>query len=148
MTLSDKLNQIKTIFIDTAPIIYFIEAHPKFGPLTMEIVETFQTRKINAFSSVLTLTEVLSKQIETGDDKLAKRFSDFLKHGKNLKLIEVSMHIAEMAGKLRGQYPGLRTVDAIQLSVAIDIGVDAFLTNDAKLKQIQEINILFLKDYL
>ncbi len=114
----------------------------------MEIVETFQTRKINAFSSVLTLTEVLSKPIETGDYKLAKRFSDFLKHGKNLKLIEVSMHIAEMAGKLRGQYPGLRTVDAIQLSVAIDIGVDAFLTNDAKLKQIQEINILFLKDYL
>ena len=31
MALSDKLNQIKTIFIDTAPIIYFIEAHPKFG---------------------------------------------------------------------------------------------------------------------
>ena len=103
-----------------------------------------QERSIRT-SSVLTLTEVLSKPIETGDDKLAKRFSDFLKHGKNLKLIEVSMHIAEMAGKLRGQYPGLRTVDAIQLSVAIDIGVDAFLTNDAKLKQIREVNVLFSK---
>ena len=107
MTLSDKLNQIKTIFIDTAPIIYFIEAHPKFGPLTMEIVETFQTRKINAFSSVLTLTEVLSKPMETGDDKLAKRFSDFLKHGKNLKLIEVSMHSLKWPGNC---------VDNIQVS--------------------------------
>lgn len=148
MALSDKLSQIKTIFIDTAPIIYFIEAHPKYGPLAMEVVEIFQTRKINAFSSVLTLTEVLSKPIETGDEKLAKRFSDFLKYGKNLKLIEVSVHIAEMAGKLRGRYTGLRTVDAIQLSVAIDIGVDAFLTNDEKLKQVKEVNILFLKDYL
>lgn len=37
------------------------------------------------------------------------------------------MHIAEIAGKLRGRYPGLKTVDAIQVSVAIDIGVDAFL---------------------
>jgi hypothetical protein len=84
MTLSNKLSQIKTIFLDTAPIIYFIEAHPKFGPLTMGVVEAFQTGKINAFSSVLTLTEVLSKPIETEDHKLAKRFSDFLKYGKIL----------------------------------------------------------------
>lgn len=58
------------------------------------------------------------------------------------------MHIAEIAGKLRGRYPGLNTVDAIQVSVAIDIGVDAFLTNDEKLKQIREVNVLFLKGYL
>lgn len=148
VTLSDKLTQINTIFIDTAPIIYFIEAHPEFGPLAKEVVEAFQTGKVNAFSSVITLTEVLSKPVEIGDEKLAREFSDFLKHGKNLKLIEISMHIAEIAGKLRGQYLGLKTVDAIQLAVAIDIGVDAFLTNDEKLKQIKEINVLFLKDYL
>lgn len=129
VTLSDKLTQINTIFIDTAPIIYFIEAHPEFGPLAKEVVEAFQTGKVNAFSSVITLTEVLSKPVEIGDEKLAREFSDFLKHGKNLKLIEISMHIAEIAGKLRGQYLGLKTVDAIQLAVAIDIGVDAFLTN-------------------
>ena len=72
MTLFNKLSQIKTIFHDTAPIIYFIEAHPKFGPLTMGVVEAFQTGKINAFSSVLTLTEVLSKPIETEDQRFAK----------------------------------------------------------------------------
>jgi predicted nucleic acid-binding protein len=49
---------------------------------------------------------------------------------------------------LRVQYSGLRTIDAIQVSAAIDIGVDAFLTNDEKLKQIKEINVLFLKDYV
>lgn len=32
-------------------------------------------------------------------------------------------------------------------TIFIDIGVDAFLTNDEKLKQIKEINVLFLKDY-
>ncbi|MFN3531682.1 MAG: type II toxin-antitoxin system VapC family toxin [Candidatus Brocadia sp.] len=148
MTLSDKLSQINTIFIDTAPIIYFIEAHPKFGLLTMGVVEAFQTGKINAFSSVLILTEVLSKPIETGDQKLAKRFSDFLKYGKNLRLVEISVSIAERAGKLRGQCSGLRTIDAIQVFVATNIGVDAFLTNDEKLKQIKEINVLFLKDYV
>lgn len=33
MTLLEKLIQANNFFIDTAPIIYYIEAHPKFGPL-------------------------------------------------------------------------------------------------------------------
>jgi len=32
--------------------------------------------------------------------------------------------------------------------VAIDVGADAFLTNDKKLKQIEKIKVLVLKDYL
>ncbi len=148
MTLSDELARINTIFIDTAPVIYFIEAHPQFGPLAKEVVTLFQSGNLNAFSSVITLTEVLPKPIESGDEKLARRFAEFLKHGKNLNMIEISVNIAETAGKLRGRYHFLRTIDAIQISAAIDSGADAFLTNDAELKQIKELKVLVLKDYL
>jgi predicted nucleic acid-binding protein len=148
MTLSDELVQINTIFIDTAPVIYYIEAHPQFGPLTKEVVTAFQSGNLNAFSSVITLTEVLPKPIEAGNEKLARKFAEFLKYGKNLSLIEISAGIAERAGRLRGQYVGLRTVDAIQLSAAIDVGADGFLTNDKKLKQIKEIKVLVLKDFI
>jgi len=148
MTLSDELGQINTIFIDTAPIIYYIEAHSQFGPLAKEVVDSFQLGELSAFSSVITLTEVLSKPFESGDEKLARKFADFLKHGKNLSLIEISTSIAERAGTLRGQYSDLRTVDAIQVSTAIDVGADVFLTNDKKLKQIKEIKVMVLKDYL
>ena len=79
---------------------------------------------------------------------MARKFVEFLKYGKNLGLIEISAGIAERAGKLRGQYSDLRTIDAIQISAAIDVGADAFLTNDKKLKQIKEIKVLILKDYL
>jgi len=41
MTLADEISQISTIFVDTAPIIYYIEAHPKFGPLAKEVVNAF-----------------------------------------------------------------------------------------------------------
>ncbi|MDO9530039.1 MAG: PIN domain-containing protein [Syntrophales bacterium] len=148
MTISDELEQINTIFIDTAPVIYYIEAHPEFGPLVKEVVNSFQSEKLIAFSSVITLTEVLSKPVEAGDEKLAKKFAEFLKHGRNFNLIEISVGIAEKAGRLRGQYPALKTIDSIQLSTAVDVGADVFLTNDKKLKKIKEIKVLLLNDYL
>lgn len=148
MTLSEELARISSIFIDTAPIIYYIEAHPDFGPLAKEVVAAFQSGKLTAYSSVMTLTEVLPKPIESGDEKLARKFADFLKHGKHFTMIEISERIAESAGKLRGRYPVLKTVDAVQIAAALEIGSEAFLTNDVKLKQIKELKVMVLKDYL
>ena len=148
MSLRKELLKSKTIFIDTAPIIYYIQAHQQFGHLAMEVVNAFQSGKVSAFSSVITIVEVLVKPIEVKDEKLAKKFTDFLKHGKNLLLLEISMDIAEGAGRLRGIYPNIRALDAIQIAAAIDVGADTFITNDKKLEQIKEIKVLILKDYL
>ncbi len=148
MKIADELKLVSTIFIDTAPIIYYIESHQKYGPLTREIVTTFQSGELDAFSSVITLTEVLPKPINKGNKKLALKFSNFLKHGKNFKLLDISSGIAERAGKLRGKYTSIRTIDAIQVSTAIDGGADLFITNDIRLKQIKEIRVIVLKNYL
>lgn len=148
MNLSDDIAQINSIFIDTAPIIYYIEAHPQFGPLVKTIIDGLQTGKFIVFSSVVTLTEVLPKPIEAGDEKLARKFAEFLKFGRNINLIEISESIADKAGRLRGEYPHLRTIDAIQISAALDVDADIFLTNDGTLKKIKEINVFILKDYL
>jgi hypothetical protein len=86
MTLSEELEQLNSIFIDTAPIIYYIEAHPLFGPLAKEVVHAFQSGNLIAFSSVITLVEVLPKPIETGNSQLADKFTAFLKRGKHISL--------------------------------------------------------------
>lgn len=148
MSLSEELTRISSIFLDTAPIIYYIEAHPDFGPLAREVVTAFQSGNLTAYSSVITLTEVLPKPIESGDDKLARKFADFLKHGKHLSMIEISEGIADAAGKLRGRYPVLKSIDALQIAAALEIGAEVFLTNDMKLRQIKELKIMVLKDYL
>jgi len=146
MPLIEEINKIKSIFIDTAPIIYYIEAHPEFGPLVKQIVETLQKGQLTAFSSVLTLTEVLAKPVQLGKENLAAEFTNFLTKG--LYLIEINAAIAERAGRLKGKYLSLRTLDALQLSAALSVNVDTFLTNDKNLTQIREIKILLLKDYL
>jgi len=60
----------------------------------------------------------------------------------------ISDAIAETAGNLRGHYSFLKTVDALQLAAALDVGADAFITNDIKLKNINKLPIIVLKDYL
>ena len=148
MTLSEDLTRLDSLFFDTAPIIYYIEAHPQFGPLTKEAVEAFQSGTLPAYSSVITLAEVLAKPVQAGREDLARRFADFLRRGKNFHLIEISADIAEKAGRLRGKYPTLKALDSIQLASALAVRAEAFLTNDGRLKRVTEIEVLVLKDYL
>jgi predicted nucleic acid-binding protein len=148
MILSEALGEIKTIFLDTAPVIYFIEAHHQFGPLVKQVVELMNENRIQAFTSVLTLSEVLPKPVETGNDELVEKFKTYLKNGPNLTLLPIGEAIGETAGVLRGKYPYLKTVDAVQIAVALDAEADAFLTNDKKLSGIKEIKIIVLSDYL
>ena len=116
--------------------------------MARQAVNAFQAGRLRAFTSVTTLVEVLPKPVEAGDMALADQFIAFLRHGKHIDLLEISADIAESAGKLRGKYPALRTMDAIQIAVALDIGADAFITNDRRLKSVTEIDVIVLKDYL
>ncbi|MHB8204523.1 MAG: type II toxin-antitoxin system VapC family toxin [Desulfomonilaceae bacterium] len=134
--------------MDTAPIIYYLQAHPEFGPLAREVALAIESGSLTAYTSVLTLTEVLIKPVAINDVALAQKFVQFIKHAKHITLIEISEGIAETAGNLRGRYSFLKTVDALQVAAAIDVEADAFLTNDAKLKQIKELRVILLKDYL
>ena len=52
MTLSETLWEIKTIFLDTAPVIYFIDAHHQFGPLVRQVIDLMNENRIQAFTSV------------------------------------------------------------------------------------------------
>jgi len=119
MILSEALGEIKTIFLDTAPVIYFIEAHHQFGPLVRQVIDLMNENRIQAFTSVLTLSEVLPKPVETGNDELAEKFKSYLKNGQNLTLLPITETIGETAGVLRGEYPHLKTVDAVQIATAL-----------------------------
>jgi predicted nucleic acid-binding protein len=146
MKIEDALKGAGTVFIDTAPIIYYIEAHPEFGPSTKKVFDLIQKERIKALTSVITLSEVLPRPVQTGNDALIQKFIEFLTGGKNMGLLEISTAIAEQAGRLRGRYPRLKMMDAIQIAAAMSNGASVFITNDDKLKSIKEIRFLVLKD--
>ena len=102
MSLPDDLAHIHSVFLDTAPIIYFIEAHSIYGPLVKTVFESLDAGTIGGYTSVISLLEVLPKPVEAGHYKLADKFREFLTHGKNMSMIEVSTEIADRAGVLGG----------------------------------------------
>lgn len=146
--ISREIDHLNSIFFDTAPVIYYIEANLQFGHLAKEVVDFVRSGRLHAFTSVITLAEVLPKPIESGNEELARKFEEFLRYGKNFDLIEISAEIAKGAGKLRGRYSFLRALDAIQIAAALETGSDAFVTNDRTLKRVNEIKIIVLKEYL
>ena len=104
MKLREHLKKMSSVFIDTAPIIYYIEAHTDYGPLVSEFVKAFQSGRLIAYSSVITIVEILPKPIANGDAQLAKQFSDFLSSGQGITTLDITSSIAQTAGRLRGQY--------------------------------------------
>jgi len=148
LTVSETLQGVESLFIDTAPLIYYLEAHRKFGPLIKEIIDQTHTQNITIYSSVITITEVLPKPIQTGNQKLLKKFLDFIVHGTEVILITISADIAQTAGELRGKHGFLRTMDALQISAASVYETDIFLTNDLQLKRVPEVEVVVLKDLL
>lgn len=145
--LQNKLTTYSSVFFDTAPIIYFIEQHPQYGPIMKEFVDAFSEGKVMAYTSVITITEVLAKPVADAKDTLADQFIQFLKYGNNLQLLDITADIAEFAGKLRGNYKTIRTLDAIQLAAAYVTGSKLFVTNDKQLKNVKEMEVLILDDF-
>jgi len=147
MKVREALIGVTLLGIDTAPFIYFIEQHPTYLSLMREILQLVDSGTILACSSVITLTELLTMPLRSGNFSLADEYRRLLYYSRNFRLIPISVTIAERAALIRAQY-NLRTPDAIQIATALHCECDTFLTNDVKLKRLTELRVLVLDELL
>lgn len=145
-----KLQAFSRIALDTAPIIYFVEANTSYVTLVNAIFQEIDKGTLNAVTSAITLTEVLVHPFEKQLPFLQQQYTDLLLHSRHLTTISFDATVAIRAAEVRAKYKSnqLRTPDAIQLAVALQEGCQAFLTNDKRLKVVQELEVLVLDDYL
>ncbi len=62
--LDAALEHVDRLGIDSAPIIYFIEQHPRYIELLDTVFERIDSGAITGVASVITLTEVLTHPIK------------------------------------------------------------------------------------
>lgn len=146
MGLESKLKG-KRVCIDTAPIIYFIEKHPKYIDLLHPVFAEIDAGNIDAITSTVTLLEVLVLPLRNDDKTLAKKYREVLLYSEGFTTYEMLHEVSELSAKLRARY-NIKTPDAIQIATGVLYGASVFITNDPALEKVSEIKVMVLDDFL
>lgn len=141
--ISDALQGISTLFLDTAPVIYLVEGNPVYLERIRQIFQEIDGGRISAVTSPVTLTECLVHPLRLGLAALRQDFIDVVVTGTNTTFVNIDQQIGEMAAQLRAQY-NLRLPDALQMAAAISTSCEGFLTNDAQLVRVTELKVLVI----
>ena len=145
--IQDYLSTINQLFLDTAPIIYYLEANSQYLPVVDVIFEQLNQGAFIAVTSPVMLAECLVLPYRLQRPDLKDMFIHFITQGKNVIHTSINHVIAEQAAELRARYP-LSLTDAFQIASALAVNCDTFLTNDIALKRVTELPILLLNDLL
>ncbi len=143
----DALSPHKLVGIDTMAFLYHLEGDERYGPFTRTLFKSIEEGERHAVTSTITLLETLVKPKTLGDEAMRDDYHYALTSFPNLKLRPVDEEVAEAAATIRAK-SGLRTPDAIQLATSIVEGASAFITNDVRLKKINEPKIIVMSDVL
>ncbi len=146
MGLIERL-QSSIVSIDTSVFIYFIERNQMYINMVKPVFASIDRGVIRAVTSTITLLEVLVHPIRIGNDVLAEKYRNILLHSDNIMTYGISNEISEIASGLRAKY-SIRTPDALQIATGIHYKADYFLSNDADLKKVSDIEVLILDDFM
>lgn len=127
----------KKIFIDTAPIIYYLQSSELYYVDMKEFWKKYN--ECDYVTSTVTITEYLTFPYKQRDAHLVSSFYAFL-NDMDIQVRSIDERIAEKAAKIRAEYTHFKTMDALQLATACITNCDMFLTNDKQLRQFKEIN--------
>ena len=141
------LRGYQVLGFDTMIFIYHFEDHPLFAPLTEPLFEAVDRGDLSAEVSVLLAGEVLTGAKKAADNEILLRYRHIFGEFPNLTLHDADMQMMEKMSDLRVAY-GLKTPDAIHMATALLHGAQAFVTNDAGLKRVNELDVLVLEDYV
>ena len=126
------------ILLDSAPIIYFLEGHPKFGPRFQPLFEQHAKGAIRFAVSTITIAEVLTGPISAGDEALVRRYRGIL---ESWQVVGLDSEIAEGAARVRAAFR-LKMADAVQVASALAIDADALVTHDRDFSSVRSLRVI------
>ena len=141
------LQRHSLVALDTNVFIYHLEANPLYVSLTTEIFNWLLRPGNRAITSTLTMAEVLVQPYREANVGLQRAYFGLLSQYPNLHWISPDLQIADAAARLRATHR-LRTPDAIHIATAIRSGASGFMSNDAALARVPDIEVCVLDNML
>ena len=143
MRIDEALAGVSRLFLDTAPVIYFVERNLKFVDRVDPIFERLES-EIMAVVGAVTIAECLVGALRLNLAALQQAYLEIL-DGENVVFVESSRMIAREAARIRFEY-NFQLPDALQIASAIAADCDAFLTNDTQLTRVTELRVLVVSE--
>ncbi len=141
------MTEFKCVFVDTAPIIYYLENSALYMDSVKNFFEKCVKENIQVVTSAVTIEEYLVFPYSSGKMEFADNFKRFIEY-MNIMVVDIDSNIAEQGAKIRGKYKNFKAMDALQIATAIVSGCDMFFTNDKQLRQEKELPCMTMDDLM
>jgi predicted nucleic acid-binding protein len=126
------------LLVDSAPVIYFLEGHPKYGPHFRPLFEAHAAGRVRFAVTTITVCEVLTGPFRSNDDATARRYRAVL---DSWQLVDLDADIAESAARLRTSLR-LKLADAVQAASALAINAAALVTHDRDFSRVRSLRVI------
>ncbi len=135
------------VFLDTAPLIYFLDNDEHFGEKTRMIFEEVLSVEKTLITSSVACMEYLVLPYRINSRQKISAFFDFT-NDCGIEILRIDTEIAKAAARIRASYPDFKAMDALQLATAVCNGCDVFLTNDKQLRQFTEVRCITVDEWI
>ncbi|HXY95778.1 MAG TPA: PIN domain-containing protein [Steroidobacteraceae bacterium] len=126
------------LLVDSPPIIYFLENHPRLGERFSALFEAHRAARVRFAVTTIGIAEVLSGPLQAGDEALARRYRAIL---ESWQVVDLTADIAESAARLRASLR-LKLPDAVQAASALAINAPALVTHDRDFSRLRALRVI------
>jgi len=143
--LRKDLNEHKVIGVDTGIFIKHFQGGDD-SELTSVVLGEIQGGSARGIVSSISLSELMVRPLEAGEDDLADLYRVLIHEMPNLETVSVDPRIASRAAEIRATSK-MGPTESLLLATAQESGATAFVTSDPGLKQAKGIKVMVLNEY-
>jgi predicted nucleic acid-binding protein len=121
-----------TFYRDTNIVIFAVERENQWSTVLKDLFKAIDERAIHAFTSQLTIAEILVKPIAMGADDLIGTYNQVLAPDSIINVVPSDRGILISAAEFRAK-TAVKLIDAIHMATARLCACEFFLTNDESL---------------
>jgi predicted nucleic acid-binding protein len=136
-----KLNDLPDralLLIDSSPLIYFFEDHPKFASRFSPVFDALNTGRLRLAVTTITIAEVIIGPLRAANEQAAREYRSRL---ESWQVVPLNSDIAESAARLRATLR-LELPDAIQAASALSINAAALVTHDRDFSRLRGLRVI------
>lgn len=145
MTIDEAMAGLRRLFLDSAPVIYYVEGHPDYLQVVTPFFDAIDAGTLVAVASPITLAVCLVGVYRSGAAELEGPFLGLLTREPNADFVIADAGLAVRAAQIRARY-NHSLPDAFQVATALAARCDVILTNDRALRRVTALSVIVVDD--